>query len=253
MTRQLLLFSLCFSISFIINASSSEPPKKSGTESSDQELSLQQDRAELDKLRKDIPEDVKRENDDMAFILKLFEDKKRKPSKIKRQFDKAYNRIRKKKQKEFKRERKEFTRIEKSQRKKSIAEAKKKRKEYLDSKPTKDDKKTFFDDERTKRKEYFSDEKEKRRDFESDLRARKKESDDFLRDRRKEFSDRLRQFKKDQKELKEMEKKLKKNRGKSPAATGISNQLSPENEQYLKDFEKIPRKGGQKLKPAEEK
>ena len=67
-----------------------------------QELSLKQDREELEQLRKDIPEDIKKENDDWAFTLNLFTDKKRSSGKIQSQFDRTYNKARKKKQQEFK-------------------------------------------------------------------------------------------------------------------------------------------------------
>lgn len=229
-------------------ASSSEP-KEEDVDTSSQELSLKQDRAELDELRKEVPEDIKQSNDDMAFILKLFENKARKPSKIRSQFTKVYNRTRKKKQKEFKKERNQFTKAEKKRRKAFQKQAKKKRQEFLDSDPEKDDKKEYFAEERVRQKEFYNDERDKRKEFEADLRARRKEFDDYLKDRRKDFDDRLRQFRKEQKEMKRMQRKMKKQR----SSRATSTEISPENQKYLSDFDKIPRKGGHRLAPPDEK
>lgn len=216
-----------------------------------QEVSLQGDKAELEKLRKDIPQDVKRENDDLGFILKLFEDKNRKPSKIKTQFNRSFNRLRKKKQQEFKKIRKEYTKAEKKVRKKFIADEKQKRKKFLDDKPSRDAKKSFFDEERTRRKDFFADEKLKRRDFEADIRAKRKDFDDYLKDRRRDFDDRYRQFVKDQREMKQKKKRLQQQRV-HQSATPAGAALSPQNQKYLDDFKKIPRKGGVRLVPPQD-
>ncbi len=232
-------------------AASSEP--KTVDESPEQELSLKKDREALDQLRQEVPEDVKRENDDLAFILKLFDDKKRQSGRIRAEFNKTYNRVRKKKQKEFRKERDLYTREEKSRRKKYLSESKKQRKAFLDGDASSEAKKEFFAEERIKRKEFFADEKDKRKDFESDLRARRKEFDHYLRDRRKDFSDRLRQFKKEQKALKDLEKKRKAALKKGSSLGNVSNQLTPKNQQYLNDFKKIPKRTSHTLAPTEEK
>jgi len=246
-----MVFKLLLTCTFIFS-SGSEPPKEQEEKSNDPELSLKQDREELDSLRKDIPEDVKRENDDLAFILKLFDDKKRKPGKIQSQFNKVYNRNRKKKQNEFKKERKQFTKAEKKGRKDYQKELKKKKEEFLDSDPSHEAKKEFFADERIKRKEYYSEEREKRKEFESEMRAKRRQFDDFMKDRRKDFDDRLRQFKKDQREMRKMEKKMKQQRARG-SSSATTSQISPENQKYIEEFNKIPKKGGHKLAPKEDK
>ncbi len=216
-----------------------------------QEYSLEQDRKELDKLREEIPTQVRAENDDLGFILRLFDDKTREPGKIRSQFNKTINRIRKKQTSKFKKERDLFKREEKKKRTEFIANAKKKRKEFLDRDPSSDSKKSFFEEERTDRKAFFSDEKEKRNDFESDYRARKRDFDDFLKSKRDLFNDRYRQFLKEKQELKKQKKAQAKARSKGHL-TGIPSPLTPENQSYLKEFEEIPKKPALSLKPKEE-
>lgn len=223
------------------------------TLSAEEEISLEQDRKELEKLRKDIPEETKSENDDLAFILKLFDDKKRDSNSIRRQFDNTISRLRTKKQREFKKVRDDYNKQEKDKRTSFIAAAAKKRKDFLGSKPEKTVSNQFFEDERNERKSYFSDEKDKRTDFEADQSAAKKSFEEFISEKRKEFDDQMRSFKKDQEELKILEKQKKK----AIETTGAVPSSAPpevleENQKLMKDFEKMPKGAGEKLAPPDE-
>lgn len=217
------------------------------------ELSLEQDRKELDKLRKDIPSDVKVENDDLAFILKLFDDKKRESNGIRREFDNAINRVRKKKQSDWKKIRDDYNKKEKEIRSAYVSAAAQKRKEFLASKPVKENSDRFFAEERDARKAFFSDERDKRGDFESDQKAEKKTFEEFISGKRKEFDDLMRIFRKDQEELKILERQKRKatqslNNGSSVGRK----EVSPENQKHLEEFQNIPKGPGVPLEPQDE-
>lgn len=239
------LILLVFPLNFVRAASESDDQGDS------QEYSLEQDRKELEKLREEIPEDVRKKNDDLGFILRLFDDKTRDPGKIRAEFNRTFNRLRKNKNAEFQRERKKFKDAEKKKRKENIEQAKKKRKEFLAQDPSSDSKKAFFDQERTDRKVFFSEEKEKRNDFESDYRSRKKDFDEFLKTKRDLFNDRYRQFEKERRELKKQQKAEEKARSQGHL-TGIKSPITDKNQSYLQEFEKIPNKRALELKPKEE-
>ena len=70
-------------------------PKMSHEQSShpSDELSLKADRSELDEQRRQIPEDVKRSNDELSLVLQLMQSNElgdmQDPSKIRDRFDKA--------------------------------------------------------------------------------------------------------------------------------------------------------------------
>jgi hypothetical protein len=247
MTKYIILL-LAANLSLPLLSSSKEPP----VSQSQGEISLDKDREELNELRKDIPEDIKKENDDLAFILNLFNDPKRDPNKIRREFDKTISNNRKKKEREFKVKRQEFTAKERQSRKDFVSQASKKRNDFLKSKKEKEEKKDFFDRERDERKIYFANEKEKRNVFESEMRSNKKDFDDFLRDKRKEFDDHLRAFKKEQDEIKRKEKLEKEQNHKSTSFNPSKQPLSPENQSYLEDFKKIPDETAAKLEPKGE-
>ena len=65
---------IAFTLGFLLACTSSEKkaveaPPATAIES---EVSLNEDRTKLDKLRKEVPEDVKRDNDELAGLLALF-------------------------------------------------------------------------------------------------------------------------------------------------------------------------------------
>ena len=220
------------------------------SEDSPVDLSLEQDRKDLEKLREDIPEPIRKENDDLAFVLKLFEDKKRHPSKIQRQFDRVVRRMRKKKEGRLKKERDAFYKDQKKSRDEFTRNQKKKRKDFLDSKPEKDAKKAFFEDERTTRKAFYSEQKDQKKEFEYDQKDKRKEISEFFKDKRSEFRDLMREFRNEQKRIKDEKKAIEKEKRKKKV--GRTNQLSSENQAYLKDFEKIPKSPGYLLRPPKE-
>lgn len=206
-----------------------------------QEVSLSEDRKHLDELRKNIPEEIKQENDELAFVLKLFDDKKRNPTTIQREFNRRVSSVRKKSQRHYRKLRKDFDKEEKAKRKVFLKKAKEKRTKFLDKKPNKEKRDDFFTEERSGRKEFFAEEREKRRDFESETRAKQKEFESQLRDRRKEFDQRMKEFRDqqraDKKTQKEMSLKVK------------PEQLSDRHQSYLEEFKEIPRNPGEKLQP----
>jgi hypothetical protein len=210
----------------------------------DQEISLSDDRKHLEELRKDIPEDTKKENDELAFILKLFEDKKRKPNQIRQEFNRRLSSYRKKKQKYFKKLNKEYSKQEKTQRKSFLAQSKKKRDEFLKKESSKQDRDDFFKEERSLNDEFFSEEREKRRDFESEVRAQQREFEQELNDRRKDFEHRMKEF--------QDAIRAEKDQAQNFGLKQKSEDLLPTHQSYLEDFKQIPRTPGEKLAPTQE-
>src|SRR5688572_12945619 len=71
----------------------------------DSKYSLSADRAALEEMRKDVPEEKKQENDELAYLLKLTEEVKRPPSEIRTQFDSVLRKKRELFNKDLKKER----------------------------------------------------------------------------------------------------------------------------------------------------
>jgi hypothetical protein len=51
-----------------------------------EEFSLKEDRSYLDQIRSDTPEDVKKENDELAFIMKMMGEVRERPEKVRDRF-----------------------------------------------------------------------------------------------------------------------------------------------------------------------
>ncbi len=209
------------------------------------EVSLKDDQKTIEELRENIPEDIKSENDQLGFILKLFDDKTRRSDSIQREFDKYISRLRKEHDTLAKQKRNQFTKNEKSSRNDFLAKSKDARLNFLKDKPVTDKRKEFFENERTERQAYFSTEKDQRKDFESNIKSEKSDFEDKIKRIRKDFDEKKKVFLREQKELEDLKKQsLIKPKTKTKAS------LSPENQQYLDDFNKIPKDPGEPLEPG---
>ena len=194
------------------------------------EVSLKEDRAELDELRKDIPEDVKRENDEIAFILKNMATMEEEPSKVRDRFQTALRKRREKMDKTLRKERETFTSNERSKRDEFLTKLKEEREDFSSKKPDAKERKKFFDKQESDRKEYFSEQSDKRKDFESNITERRKTFEDYVREQSNKFNQEHRAysqaFNERRRELskkKEMEQKAKRmeQQGKRSGPAGI--------------------------------
>lgn len=181
-----------------------------------QEVSLSSDRDELGKLRKDTPEPVIEDNDELKFILDFFTDIRQQPSRIKSKFDRIVRRKQEKFRKQIRKQRKSFSKTEREKRKVFLKEQKDNREDFLDSdQNTKEGRKEYFDKQDEKRKVYFANARDHRKDFEAQVKEIQKDTNSYFREKKKQFRDELRIFKRKHKEWKKDQKKKAKLRLKS--------------------------------------
>ena len=215
-----------------------------------QEVSLTADREKLKELRKDMPEPVQEENDELKFILDFFQDIRKNPSRIRQEFDRIVRRKQERLRKSLQKQRKKFTKEEKKDRKSFLDKLKEEREDFLKSEAnTKEGRKEFFDKQDEQRKEYFADAREKRKDFESQVSAIQKDSYAYFRDKRKQFSEEMRIFQRRQREWKKEQKEKAKSSYRSSSSNNYGSlyprQGAPRKpksplEQEFEAFEKLP-------------
>jgi hypothetical protein len=157
-------------------------------------LSLSEDRAHLSELRKDIPADVKKENDDLSFLLNLFADEKRSTESIRQDFTQTIRKRRELIDKSLKREREAFDRSERKNRDEFLNAQTRERTQFKEKKSTREESRDFYKEIEQKRTDYFVAEREQRNDFESDVRQRRKEFEDFVREKQNWFNQEMRAF-----------------------------------------------------------
>lgn len=229
------------------------------------EYSLTSDRSAFDDARKDIPEEIKKQNDEVAMIMSyIVRDSEEEPNRLRDRFTTALRKRREASDKDLNRAREGFSKNEKKTRDAFLAKSKSEREDFLKTKKlSSDDRKRFFDDQDDHRKVFFADQQEKRKDFEALVMDRRKATEDKTREQQNAFNQEWRAYqtryaeRKKQGDLKKkMEEKSRdlERAGKpvqpvtpppSGAALSISPNESPTNTARPKDplaeFDQIPK------------
>lgn len=228
-----------------------------------EELSLKADRSQLEELRKEVPADVKKGNDELAAILGMLNTGyEEEPSKIRDRFNKAIRDRRQKMDKQLRREREDYTRAEKKRREEYQKKQKAERDEFLRKKRSQEERRDFFSDQDTKRREFQADEREKRNEFEATVLERRKTFEDYAREKTNFFNGEIRNYTKEYDERRrakslqsDMKRKAQrmKEEGREPVSGGASGSEQSAVEDEMEQFKKIPQTPGVPLAPTDEK
>jgi hypothetical protein len=209
--------------------------EKSNTPSGlvDSKYSLSSDRQAFDDIRSSVPEQKKRENDELAFVLNLLSEVKLPPSEIRSKFDSVVRKKREVFDKDARKEREEFNKQERQKRDDFLKNQDLARKEFNAVKHSKDERDRFFASNDEARKTYFANQREKRDDFESSMRERRKNFDDYIRERQNYFNQELRSYSKKYEDLKKAERKNQNSSLNYPGNGNISNEIRTLEEELI--------------------
>ncbi len=168
------------------------PAKK--TTSVDAKYSLAKDRAELDQLRQSIPPEVRRQNDEKAFLAELMGEVKYAPEVVREKFT---NLVRKKRElfnKDMSRLRDDFGKIEKKKRDAFTKDLTQDRESFLKKKVDREKRADFFNQQDEDRRTFTEEQKEKRDEFEADFREKRKNFDDYMKEKSDDFNFELKAY-----------------------------------------------------------
>ncbi len=205
---------LIFGILFILLSSCALNTKQDVKQTSlsesgvDPKYSVAKDRSEFDKLRENVPTEIRQQNDEKALIAELTAELKYPPEVAREKFN---NIVRKKRDifsKDMSKIREEFNKHEKSERDAYLKELKEEREEFLKRKVDQDKRSQFFSEQDENRRTFFSEQREKRDEFESDFRARRKDFDDYIKDKTDIFNSELKDYSARWKDKLDAEKKV---------------------------------------------
>jgi hypothetical protein len=282
LTFLILLLAGCTTI--VISGCAADIKKESGGEAGatsstpdlGQEYSLQSDRSALDELRKDIPEEVKKQNDEVALIMSyIVRDSEEDPNRLRDRFNTALRKRREANDKALTRARESFSKNEKKSRESFMAKSKQDREEFLNArKRSAEDRKSFFNDQDDRRKSFFAESQEKRKDFEASVMERRKAVEDSTREKQNAFNQEWRAYQARYTERKKQADLKKKMETKSrdleragkpvmpvsgtgtevltysgPAATSSPTNAAPPKDP-LAEFDQIPKGPGVQLMPG---
>lgn len=195
----------------LATACASGESKENSTETLvDAKYSLQADREALEELRKDIPPETKKENDEKAFFDQLMADESRHPSEVQNQFTKMMNKKRDLFNKDMNKVREQFNGQQKKARESFTEEQSSLRKDFSRQKATPNERKEFFDKLEGKRKDFYSQQKEQRDEFEADFRDKRKNFEDYVRAKNAEFNQLYRDYGRRYQERKKLQLDAKK-------------------------------------------
>ncbi len=120
------------------------------------ELSLQEDRSQLDELRKDIPADARQGNDELAFLIRDMGQQDNEPSQIRDNFNRVLRKRREKLDQQLRKEREVFNQTERKKRDTFLADVQKERETYLRQKRDQKQRNDFFNGQEGKRRDFFA-------------------------------------------------------------------------------------------------
>lgn len=238
--------------------SCSSAKKHDAENSNSDEVSLKADRSEFDELRKDMPVEVRKENDELAGILQLLRNPNgeyERPEKIRERFSKIMRDKRERNNKQFRQEREDFTRLEKDKRAEFSETQKSEKEDFLSDKPSSEKRKRYFDKQDDKRSRFYDDSREKRRSFEAEISTRRKNFEDYNREKTNLFNAEFRNYQKEFDERRKGEDLKKRMEQKGASASAPNSQpasqpnLSGSTEQD--EFNQMPTSNSKKIESGE--
>lgn len=153
------------------------------------EVSISEDQRKIEELRKNIPPEVRRENDALREILNLLGEVRHPPQQHRNRFNRTMRNMRQAHQREMRRERDQFNQEERQSRDRFLADLRKEREDFSKKRDVEErERNHFFKDQDRRRNEYFANERDKRNIFESDQRERERDFDAVYREKTNEFN-----------------------------------------------------------------
>jgi hypothetical protein len=160
----------------------------------DEKYSLTADRKELDELRKDVPAERKKQNDELALLNQFFENPKKSPSDVRAKFDTILRKKRELFQKDMTKIREDYVKDEKKRRDDFNRDLDRERVDFQGKKTDRETRTRFYDDLDGKRRDFYSAERAKRDEFEESMRDKRKNFDDYAREKTDEFQQELKAY-----------------------------------------------------------
>ncbi len=205
------------SVVFLVGCTvSSKRPEMSDANSTktqplvDPEYRLESDREAIKELRKGIPEEKQRSNDEAALLAELMGKVEKHPSDIRDKYNQMTRKKRDAFDKEMTKSREEYVKNERKKREEFLNGLQKERDAFSKSKHPREEQKEFYDNINQRRQEFFAAERENRGEFESDFRDKRKNFDDYMRERNQDFNEQHRAYYKAWEEKLKVDKMKKK-------------------------------------------
>lgn len=160
------------------------------------EMSLKADRDSLQNLRKEIPTDRQKANDELALYLQLMKQGTEQPQMVRDRFTVLVQKKRTNYREKVRQLRDNYHRSEAKRRDEFLGEQKDKRDSYLKSKRTSEETRKFFAEQDQDRQKFFAEERTRRQAFEAEIDSQGRDFEAYMRDKNNEFNEQYRLYSK---------------------------------------------------------
>jgi hypothetical protein len=158
------------------------------------EMSLKADREQLAEMRKEIPAEKQKSNDELALSLNLMKQGTERPEMVRDKFTVLVEKKRTAFRDKVQKLRENYRKSETKRREEFLDEQKAKRADYLKTKRKVDETREYFADQDKDRQSFFSDERDRRASFESEISSQSKDFDSYMREKLNEFNEQYRLY-----------------------------------------------------------
>jgi hypothetical protein len=216
------------------------------------EYSLKEDRAQLDKMRKDIPEDIRQRNDEWALVLSMLSDESQQPTAVRQKFSDLVRKVRRKFDSDHRKEREDFNRAQKTKRNDFLSGQRAAKNAIAGKKLSREESKEFYDRQSRESREFYAKLRSDENEFGADQRRKRSDFEAYIREKQKHFDQEYRDFSRRHQELKR-EKSGRSSSNLSPYERAKSSRKSgfqtftPEAAAALREFEEFPNTPGTPL------
>ncbi len=156
------------------------------------EMSLKADREQLKDMRKEIPQERRKTNDELALYLQLMKQGTEQPENVRDKFTTIVQKKREGFREKVARLRENYHRSEQKRRDEYLEEQKAKRDHFMSSKHKSNETQEFYSDQDRDRQDFFSGERSRRQSFEAEIDSQSKDFDSYMREKNNEFNEQYR-------------------------------------------------------------
>lgn len=184
----------------------SQPPASSNTEENREadrekvgkelEVSLKADRDHLAELRKEIPEEKQKSNDEQALFLNIMKQGTENPSVVRERYHSMVSKRRQAFRKKVQKLRDDYRKEETKRREQFLKEHQARRGEFSKKKHDRKETAEFFSEQQKIQSQFFADERDRRSNFESEINSQSRDFESYVRERGNEFNEQFRQYSK---------------------------------------------------------
>lgn len=161
-----------------------------------QEMSLKADRDHLAELRKDIPDEKQKQNDELALFLTLMKQGTEQPNVVRERYNVLVQKRRSAHREKVQRLRNDYRSDETKRREEFLKKQKDKRDAFNKKKRDSKANREFYSEQDKERSRFFADERDRRQSFEAELSAQSKDFESYMRERNNEFNEQFRLYSK---------------------------------------------------------